>query len=272
VSSLEAPAALPLHSGDVGTELVARARKRERVRIVGSTESLALALAAAFLASAISAAVLLPAVRPFSLLAAFVAVVAYAIVCRVGFEVSNGFVLPTQLVLVPMLFMLPPRAVPLIVAAGFLVGHGADLVRGRLPISHIPVLVFNAFHSLGPAIVLALWAGTSPRWDEVPVYCAALAAQFAFDFVPNAIWSRRVYGVAVLEHARATRVALLVDSALAPVALAVAIASQGGAWSVLLVLPLVGLLQVFALSARCGSTTRSSSRARTAAPRSCSAT
>ena len=203
-------------------------------------------LAAAFLTLAIGAAVFLPAVRPFSPTAALVAVVAYAIVCRVEFEVSNGFVLPTQLVLVPMLFTLPPRSVPLMVAAAFLLGHGMDLARGRLPISHFPVLVFNAFHSLGPAVVLALLATSSPHWHDVPIYVAALAAQFALDFVPHAIWSGRVYGVAILDHARAARVALLVDCALAPVALAVAVASNGRPWSVLIVLPLVALLQVFA--------------------------
>jgi putative nucleotidyltransferase with HDIG domain len=245
VSSLEAPAAPPLHSDDIGTELVARARKRSRLRIAGSKELLAVALATAFLAAAIGMAVWLPAVRPFSPLAALVAVAAYAVVLRVGFEVSNGFAVPTELVLVPMLFVLPPRSVPLVIAAGFVLGHGADLIRRRLPISHVPVLVFNAFHSIGPALVLALWASRSPRWQDAPIYIAALASQFAFDFVPNAIWSRGAWGVRVIEHARATRVAFLVDCALAPVALAVAFGSGGRPWGVLLVIPLVGLLQVF---------------------------
>jgi HD-GYP domain-containing protein (c-di-GMP phosphodiesterase class II) len=42
------------------------------------------------------------------------------------------------------------------------------------------------------------------------------------------------------------RIAFLVDAALAPIALAVAVASRGRVWSVLIVLPLVALLQVFA--------------------------
>lgn len=184
--------------------------------------------------------------RPFSLLAAFLAVGAYAVVCRVGFEVGNGHTNPTQLVLVPMLFMLPPRSIPLLVVAGILAGHSADIMRGRRSLSHVPILVLNAFHSLGPAIVLALAGVQSSTRHSVPIYCAALAAQFAADFVPSAIWSRGAWGVSIVQHARATRVAFLVDIALAPVAFAIAIGSGGRPWSVLLVIPLVALLQVFA--------------------------
>jgi putative nucleotidyltransferase with HDIG domain len=246
MSTVEAAAPLPFHSDDPLTELVARARTREGSRLVGGEGTLAVALAAGFLVSAIGAAVFLPAIRPFSPFAAVAAVAAYAIVCRVGFEVGNGHVIPTQLVLVPMLFMLPPRIVPLLVVAGFLAGHSFDLVRHRLPVTHIPLLIFNGSHALGPAIVLALAGGQAPAWQRVPLYCAALAAQFAADFVPSAIWSRGAWGVSLLEHARATRVAFLIDTALAPVAFAVAIGSSGSPWSVLLVLPLVGVLQVFA--------------------------
>lgn len=246
LSAVSAPALLSSYAEDLGTELVARARRRSRSRIVGSEEWLAVGLAVALLVSASGAVVVLPAVRPFSLLAAFVAVAAYAVVCRVGFEVGNGHTNPTQLVLVPMLFMLPPRSIPLLVVAGILAGHGGELVRRHRPISHIPILVFNAFHSLGPAIVLALAGSHATTWDSVPIYCAALAAQFAADFVPNAIWSRGAWGVSILEHLRATRVAFAVDLALAPVALALAIGSGGRPWSVLLVIPLVALLKVFA--------------------------
>jgi hypothetical protein len=86
-----------------------------------------------------------------------------------------------------MLFILPPRIVPLLVAAGFVLGHSFDLARGRLALSHIPVLIFNASHSLGPAVVLALASAPTPRWHDVPIYLGALAAQFTVDFLPNAI-------------------------------------------------------------------------------------
>src|SRR5215212_5393854 len=47
-----------------------------------------------------------------------VLVLMYAVACNVRFHVGVGYTVPTQLVLVPMLFQLPPGLVPLAVAAG----------------------------------------------------------------------------------------------------------------------------------------------------------
>jgi len=246
VSTVEAPAAAAPSADEAGTELVARARAHRHRRLVGSGETIALALGAGFLGAAICAAIFLPAVRPFSPLTAAVCVAVYAVVSRVEFEVVNGFVFPTQLALVPMLFALPPRSVPLLVAAAFLLGQAPDLVRGRFPVSHVPLLLANATHSLGPAIVLALASDRLPAWSHAPVYLGALATQFAADFAPMAIWSRARWGISLATHARSTRVPVLVDTALAPIGLAVAIATFDRPWGVLLVLPLVALLKIFA--------------------------
>jgi HD-GYP domain-containing protein (c-di-GMP phosphodiesterase class II) len=246
MSTAEASAAAPVRGDDVGTELVARARTRARLGLAKSDEAIAIALGTCFLASAGCAAAFLPAVRPFSLAAAAVAVVTYAIVSRISFEVSNGFVLPTQLVLVPMLFTLPPRSLPLVVAAGCLLGHMRELVRGPLPLSHAPILLFNASHVLGPALVLSFAGSDGASWQDVPIYLGALAAQFFADFVPSAIWSRTSWKVPLVDHFRSMRVPILVDAALAPVGLAVAIAAGARIWSVVVVLPLVALLKVFA--------------------------
>jgi len=246
VSTVDVPAAVPLHSEDVGTELVARARIRERFRMQGRSEQVALALAAGFIVAGVTAAVILPAVRPFSPAAAVIAVLAYAVVSRVWFEVSNGAVLPTQLVLVPLLFVLPPRSVPLVVAAAIVLGQAPTFAQKRFTLSHIPVHIFNATHALGPAVVLALAGAASPSWRQAPLYLGALAAQFAADLVPGTIYSRIAWGVPVTEHVRSMRVAFLVDAALAPIGLAVAIASHGNAWTMLVVLPLVALLKFFA--------------------------
>ena len=245
MSSLEAPAALPLHSEDVGTELVARARIRSRLRLNGRAEVVALALAAAFIIAAVAAVLVLPAVRPFSPLAALIAVLAYAIVSRVWFEISNGAVAPTQLVLVPMFFVLPPRMVPLAVASAIVLGQTPNFARKRFLLSHIPVHVSNATHALGPAVVLALAGAQSPSWRQAPLYLAALAAQFGADLLQSSIYSRVAWGVPVAQHVQSMRVAFFVDAALAPIGLAVAIASHGSAWTMLVVLPLVVLLKFF---------------------------
>ncbi|MCW2975123.1 MAG: metal dependent phosphohydrolase [Actinomycetia bacterium] len=246
MSSVETPAAIPHRTNELGTELVARARMRARRNLSGSEGLIAVVLAGAFLATAAGAAVFLPPVRHFSPAAAVVAVVAYAAVSRVRFEVSNMWVLPTQLVLVPMLFTLPPRSVPLLVAAGLLLSKLPDFARGTFAPSKAHFSLVDAWHSVGPVLVLSLAAAGAPSWTYVPLYLGALAAQFGADFIPGAIWSHTAFGVSLVEHARSMRVAFLVDAALAPVGLVVAIAAGERVWAVLVVLPLVVLLQVFA--------------------------
>ena len=57
----------------------------------------------------------------------------YALVSRVEFEIGSGSAVPTQLVLVPMLFALPIGLVPLAVAAGLCCGR-SPTGRGRCAI------------------------------------------------------------------------------------------------------------------------------------------
>ena len=231
-------------SGDLlATELVEHARARAKRRLGGASEKVALGMAAGFLLAAVACAVLLPASRSFSPLAAVLGVAAYAFASRVQFEVGDGFAHPTQLVLVPMFFTLPVRSVPLLVAAGFVVGQ---LLRRTHPASHTPIDIANAWYSLGPALVLAFAGPRQPSWADAPIYVVAFTAQFAVDFGTSSIWSRIAYGVRVKDHLRSMRETALVDAALSPIGLVVAIAALGRSWAPLVAVPLVGLLHVFA--------------------------
>ncbi|HEY2074006.1 MAG TPA: HD-GYP domain-containing protein [Gaiellaceae bacterium] len=240
--TVEAAAAGALSHDLLATELVEHARERARHRMGSVEERVAVAMAATFLAAAVSAAVFLPAVRPFSPVAAVLAVAAYAVASRVQFEVGNGFAAPSQLVLVPMLFVLPPRDVPLLVAAGFIVGQ---LRQRTHPLSHTPIDIANAWYSLGPAVVLAFGEGSTPRWSHALLYVGAFAAQFGVDFFTTATWSRIAYKVNPREHLRSMRETAFVDAALSPIGLVVALATLGRSWGPLTVLPLIWLLFVF---------------------------
>jgi HD-GYP domain-containing protein (c-di-GMP phosphodiesterase class II) len=246
VSVVDSPAALPQRADELGTELVARARVRARLGLSGREGLIAILLAGSFLAAAVSGAFFLPSVRPFSLAGAVIAVIAYAAVSRVRFEVSYFWLVPTELVLVPMLFTLPPRIVPLLVAAGLILGKTPELVRGTLAPSKLYLSLFDSWHALGPVLVLSIGGAAAANWAGVPLYVGALAAQFGADFVAGAIWARGAWGASIVDHAKSTRVAFLVDAALAPVGLVLAIAAAGRVWGVLVVLPLVALLQFFA--------------------------
>jgi HD-GYP domain-containing protein (c-di-GMP phosphodiesterase class II) len=241
---VEAAAAGDLNLDLLANELVERARSQSSRAL--SHRALAYLLAGGFLTAAIATAVLAPPLRGFSPLAAVIAVLAYGAVSRVTFEVGNGLVVATQLVMVPMVFALPARDVPLLIATGYVVGQLPEFVRGRVPLNQWPIFVFGASHALGPALVLSLAHARNPKWQDAPIYAAAFAAQFACDFLPTAIWCRLSWGIGPREQARTMRLSVLVDAALAPVGLAVAFASRGHIWGIFAVLPLVGLLHVFA--------------------------
>src|ERR1700753_3608200 len=59
--------------------------------------------------------------------------VVYALVGRIEFPVGTRYVVPTQLILVPMLLMLPPAAVPVAVGIGLVSGNALDWALGRVP-------------------------------------------------------------------------------------------------------------------------------------------
>ena len=81
-----------------------------------------------------------------------------------------------------MLFALPIGLVPLAVAAGLVLRTVADRPWPlRDPSRALPLLA-HASHALGPTLVIALAGGLPLRWSRWPIYLAALAAQFAFDF------------------------------------------------------------------------------------------
>ena len=60
-------------------------------------------------------------------------IAAYAIAQQVQFDVGAGYTVPSQLVLMPMLMLAPPALVPLLVAAGLLVGRLPALPAPRGP-------------------------------------------------------------------------------------------------------------------------------------------
>ena len=76
------------------------------------------------------------------MLAALVA--SFALASRVEFEVGSGFGVPTELVLVPMLFLLPPELVPLLVAVGFTLAWLLQYLRGAAPLGRIAIPIGNA--------------------------------------------------------------------------------------------------------------------------------
>ena len=178
------------------------------------------------------------------IIALFVA--ALAVVSRIEFEIFNGRSVPTQLVFVPMLFVLPLRVVPLAVVLGLLVGSSVDWARGRIVAERVLLNLSSAWYTVGPVLVLWAYGDRALSWSAWPVFVAALIAQFVVEVVSigahEAIASRALVR-AVLPHLVRAQI---VDTALASAGLAVAFAAVENGIGVLLALPLAGLLGVFA--------------------------
>src|SRR5919204_5149039 len=179
--SSAAPTFAPALDPDAN-ELIEDSRARGQHRLGSRSMWSAIAFGAGFVGAATALAVLLPTHRSPSPLVAALLVVAYALTSRVKFEVGTGFALPTQLVLVPMLFVLPLGWVPLAVAAGLLAGRSIEYATGRTPLDHALLVLPNSWHTIGPVLVLAAAGEAAPRLDRWPVYLAALVAQFGTDF------------------------------------------------------------------------------------------
>jgi HD-GYP domain-containing protein (c-di-GMP phosphodiesterase class II) len=232
-------------AAELSDELVRDARARLARRGLEAHARTVFALGGlAALAGIVAMAVFVHGGPSFSLFQATLFAVIYAVVSRVTFEIGTGSAVPTQLVLVPMLFALPIGTVPAVVATGLLLQTVADRPWPLRNPARVLPLMASAAHALGPTLVIAFAHGLPLRWSAWPVYVAALLAQFALDF-GNALLNATANRVPFATVANIMRLVYLVDAALAPVGLALAFATRAHTELVVLVLPLVALLRNF---------------------------
>lgn len=107
--------------------------------------------------------------------------VGYLVASRIRFSVGSGWTAPTQLVFVPMLFVLPTSLVPLIVAACSVIDLWPYLLRRRLSVTRVLARVGDCAYSLGPAVVLVLAGSPSFSWGRWPLMMVAFGAQVVCD-------------------------------------------------------------------------------------------
>jgi len=109
--------------------LLADSRERDRQQLAGRERWTNAGFSAGFLLLAAALALLAPAERALDLLLAVVFVLAYAVVARVEFAAGAGWVVPTQVMFVPLL-LLPVPLVPVFVAAALVLTDAARALRG----------------------------------------------------------------------------------------------------------------------------------------------
>jgi HD-GYP domain-containing protein (c-di-GMP phosphodiesterase class II) len=227
-------------------EHIGAVRESEAGRLSGRHLHSAVFFASAFIATAAALPFVFSSPRSPGLVTVIGLIAAYAAASHARFEVGTGLFLPTELVFVPMLFLLPLGCVPLAICIGLLVGAATDLLRRGLPLERVLIVPLNSWHSIGPVAVLAIAGEAGPQLEHWPLYLAALGAQFATDYLVHAPHQRFVNGVSFSLAARFMSSAFLVDVALAPIGLLVALVAVDHPVALTFVLPLVGLLVVFA--------------------------
>ena len=236
---------------DPDEQRVIEERRARRLQRLAWRELLSFVVfAGGFVAVALLMAVFIPSQRSPGVFAVLILVGAYAAAFRLDFEVGTGSAVPTQLILVPMLFVLPVGLVPLAVAAGIVVGSLDEYARGSLRLGRVAMRVVTAWHAVGPALVLGLAGERSPSLSDWPLYVAALLSQFVLDAACSMGREWLALGVRPSVQLRAMGWVYAIDAGLAPIGLAVAFASQSSPYGVVLALPLVGLLSVFARERR----------------------
>ena len=171
----------------------------------------------------------------------------YALSSRIEFPVGAGYVVPTVLVLVPMLMILPPAAVPFAVGLGMVIGNTVQWAFGGVAPRRVLSAVPDAWHVVGPAVVLLLAGSPTIGFGQLPLLAVALVAGCVLDLVSSLVRTRFagvVPGVGL--QIRVFAVVWAVDACLAPLGFLAGIATGHEEAAVLFVLPLVLLLWLLA--------------------------
>ncbi len=182
------------------------------------------------------------------LTAAVYCVAVMVLATRVLFETPFGFTVATQLAFVPMLFALPAAVVPLAFAGSLAISTLRDVVAGRERAMRLFRVPGNSWSAIFPCLVFAV-AGVAPRQAGPVLLVGALVAQFVGDFAFSALY----FGVAQRAGLRAQlreSWVYLIDAGLSGVALAVAEEMHSAPYAVLAMVPLLGLLAMFARERR----------------------
>jgi putative nucleotidyltransferase with HDIG domain len=184
--------------------------------------------------------------RSLSLATVVLMLVAYAGAKRIRFAVGAGYTIPTQIVFVPMLLLLPTPMVPLLVIAGILLGNLPDYAARRVHLDRVLLAPGDALYAVPPALVLILGNAQTANWSDWPIYLAALGAQLALDPVLATLREWLALGVHPSLQPRLLAWVTAVDALLTPIGLMAALigAEHSGGW--LLGIPVLALIALFA--------------------------
>jgi HD-GYP domain-containing protein (c-di-GMP phosphodiesterase class II) len=227
-------------------KLVGEARAR-RARSMDARERAVVAVfAALYCVAAVLIALMLPSERHVSPLLIAGLLLGHAAVSQVRFEFGVGFVVPEQLVVVPMLLLCPLPYVPILIAAAGALGLVPDFVRGSWSKDRWLKPIADSGPYLVPVLILAALAPGAPELSAAPVYALAIMAQLGTDFAQTLVRNWLLDGVPIRDLARGFAGSARVELILSPVALVATLAAyEEPLVLVAVIAPLVWLLDNF---------------------------
>jgi putative nucleotidyltransferase with HDIG domain len=190
-------------------------------------------------------------IRPphaFDALPALLCVVLMALATLVEFDLPWGFTVATQLAYVPLLFAIPVALTPVAVVLALMLAFLPRVLRGEMRPARLIKRVGDAWFAIGPALVFAI-AGTEPRHADAGLLLAAFAAQFVGDFLASAVRFSISHQFGWREQLEGNWV-YLIDAALTGIGLVVAEEIHRAWYAPFAIVPLLGLLAVFARERR----------------------
>jgi HD-GYP domain-containing protein (c-di-GMP phosphodiesterase class II) len=231
----------------VAEQLVGEARER-RARSMDARERIVVSVSATlFLTAAVAVAILIPSERDVSAFLVAALLLGHAVVSRVRFEFVGGYVVPEQLVIVPLMLLGPLPFVPLLIAVAGMIAVVPDYLRGNWAKDRWLSPAADSWCYLAPVLILAALAPGAPELSDAPVYALALFAQLFTDFVQTVVRNQLMDRVPLLELARGFSGAAGVELILSPVAFtATLVAVEEPIVLLTVIMPLVWLLDHFA--------------------------
>jgi HD-GYP domain-containing protein (c-di-GMP phosphodiesterase class II) len=202
-----------------------------------------------FLTCAVLVAVLSDWNRPLQIEPLLFCMLAYVAAARVRFPVGSAWTAPTQLVFVPMLFVLPMPIVPLVVAACSVLALWSEARQLGPTIARTITRIGDSFYSLGPVLVLVLSGHESFSWNQWPWLLLAFVAQLLLDAGTGLARTWFADGISPFEQPQMNWL-YLTEACLSCVGLTIAAAAVIRPGLVLLSLPLIALLSLFARERR----------------------
>jgi HD-GYP domain-containing protein (c-di-GMP phosphodiesterase class II) len=227
-------------------KLVGEARARRARSMDARERTVVAAFAALYCIAAVLIALLLPSERDVSPLLIAGLLLGHAAVSQVRFEFGMGFVVPEQLVVVPMLLLAPLPYVPILIATAGALALVPDFIKGSWAKDRWLKPVADSWSYLAPVLILAAFAPGEPELSATPIYALAIAAQLTTDFAQTVIRNWLLDRAPFLDLARIFWGATRVELVLSPVAVVATLAARDNPLVLVAVIaPLVWLLDNF---------------------------